>query len=42
MTAIVHLDLRLDPVKLDAVPALLNEVLAATGEDRVRRATPCS
>lgn len=30
MTAIVHLDLRLNPVKLDAVPALLNEVLAAT------------
>jgi quinol monooxygenase YgiN len=30
MTAIVHLDLQLDPAALEAVPALLNEVLAAT------------
>jgi quinol monooxygenase YgiN len=30
MTAIVHLDLRLDPAKLDTVPAILNETLAAT------------
>ena len=30
MTAVVHLDLRLDPEALDTVPALLNEVLTAT------------
>jgi len=30
MTAIVHLDLHLDPAALHTVPALLNEVLAAT------------
>ena len=30
MTAIVHLDLRLDPAKLDTVPLILNETLAAT------------
>ena len=30
MSAIVHLELHLDPAALDTVPALLNEVLAAT------------
>ena len=30
MTATVHLDLHLDPAALHTVPALLNEVLAAT------------
>jgi quinol monooxygenase YgiN len=30
MTAIVHLDLRLDPTKLDTVPGILNETLTAT------------
>lgn len=30
MTAVVHLDFHADPAKLDAVPAVLNEVLAAT------------
>ena len=30
MTAVVHLDLHLDPAALDTVPALLTEVLTAT------------
>ena len=30
MTAIVHLDLHLNPAQLDIVPDLLNETLAAT------------
>jgi quinol monooxygenase YgiN len=30
MTAIVHLDLRLNPAKLDIVPGILNETLVAT------------
>ena len=30
MTAIVHLDLQLDPAKLDVAPAILNDTLAAT------------
>ncbi|GAB3141661.1 putative quinol monooxygenase [Marisediminicola antarctica] len=30
MTALAHLDLRLDPTVLDTVPTVLNEVLAAT------------
>jgi quinol monooxygenase YgiN len=30
MSAIVHLDLRLDPAKLDSVPGILDETLTAT------------
>jgi quinol monooxygenase YgiN len=30
VSAIVHLDLRLDPAKLDTVPGVLNETLVAT------------